>query len=216
MSGAAKRFLHKTLFPFLGFCWISLICLTLRVKVTGGENEDFVRKNGCILAFWHSRIFYMPYHFRWQKRWRILVSPSSDGDIINGILKLFGFSTVRGSSYKNPVRALVSLARKVKSGASAVMIADGSRGPANSAQSGSVAIAKLTGKLIVPIAFGAERKKNLRSWDKTILPLPFSRINMVFGDPIAVEKNADGRQVELKRLHLEKELNKITAIADRF
>lgn len=158
----------------------------------------------------------MPYHFRWQKRWRILVSPSSDGDVINGILKLFGFSTVRGSSYKNPVRALLSLARKVKSGASAVMIADGSRGPANTAQSGCVAIAKLTGRLIVPIAFGAERKKNLGSWDKTILPLPFSRINMVFGNPIAVEENADGSQLELKRLHLEEELKKITAIADTF
>lgn len=195
---------------------MSFVCLTLRVKVTGGKNEDFVRENGCILAFWHSRIFYMPYHFRWQKRWRILVSPSSDGDIINGILRLFGFSTVRGSSYKSPVRALISLARKVKSGASAAMIADGSRGPANVAQPGSVAIAKLTGRLIVPIAFGAERKKNLHSWDKTILPMPFSRINMVFGKPIAVKKNTDGRQLELKRLYLEEELKKITAIADTF
>lgn len=123
---------------------------------------------------------------------------------------------MRGSSYKNPVRALVSLARKVQNGAGAVMVADGSRGPANFAQSGCVAIAKLTGRLIVPIAFGAERKKNLRSWDKTILPLPFSRVNMVFGEPIAVEKNSDASKLESKRLQLEGELKKITAMADAF
>ncbi|GMT42592.1 MAG: lipoprotein [bacterium] len=216
MAGAVKKFFNKTVVPLLGFFWIFFTGLTLRVKVIGKENEDFVYKNGCVLAFWHSRLFYMPYHFRWQKRWRILVSPSSDGDIINGVLRLFGFYTVRGSSYKQPARALISLARKVKGGASAVMIADGSRGPANAAQPGSAALAKLTGRSIVPLAFGAEKNKRLNSWDKTVLPMPFSRVNMVFGKPIKVDKDSDDKQLELKRLELELELNKITGLADTF
>jgi len=158
----------------------------------------------------------MPYHFRWQKKWRILVSPSSDGDIINGVLKLFGFSTIRGSSFKSPTRALLVLTRELNKGASAVMIADGSRGPANTAQIGSLALAKLTGKPVVPIAFGAEKKKNLGGWDATLLPRPFTRINMVFGKPIFVDKKSGEQELESGRAELEKELKRITELADRF
>ena len=178
----------------------------------------------------------MPYHFRWQKRWGVLVSPSGDGDMLDGILKLFGFFTIRGSSFKSPTRALLVLAKVFKKGTSAVgtsavdtsaagtstvgacvaMVADGSRGPANIAQIGSVALAKLTGKLVVPVAFGAERKKNLGSWDKTLLPMPFSKVNMVFGKPISVDKKCSDEQLESGRAELEKELKRITDLADRF
>ena len=223
-----KRFLNRTLAPLAGFIWIYLTGLTLRVTVIGKEEAEYVQGNDVILALWHSRIFYMPYHFRWQKKWGILVSPSSDGDIIDGIMKLFGFFTVRGSSFKSPTRALLILAREFKKdtsvagtgtgayGTGAAMIADGSRGPANAAQIGSVALAKLTGKPVVPIAFGAKRKKNLGSWDATLLPLPFTRINMVFGRLIYVDKKSAGKELESKRAELEKELKRITELADRF
>jgi hypothetical protein len=158
----------------------------------------------------------MPYHFRWQKKWRLLVSPSSDGDIINGIVNRFGLFTVRGSSFKSPTRALLALARDVRKGASVAMVADGSRGPANVAQIGSIALAKLTGKPVVAIAFGAEKKINLNSWDRTLLPLPFSRVNMVFGKPIVVEKRCNDEELESKRTELEKELNRVANIADSF
>lgn len=193
----------------------------MRVNVIGKEQAEFVRKNDVVLAFWHSRIFYMPYHFRRQKKWRILVSPSSDGDIIDGVLRLFGFITVRGSTFKSPTRTLLVLAKVLNKGTSAAgagvaMIADGSRGPANIAQIGSVALAKLTGKLVVPVAFGAERNKNLGSWDKTIIPMPFTRINMVFGKPISVDRKSSEQELESRRAELEKELNRITKLADRF
>ena len=160
----------------------------------------------------------MPHYFRWQKRWRVLVSPSGDGDFLDGILKWFGFLTIRGSSYKSPVRALLMLAKVLtkESGACVAMVADGSRGPVNVAQIGSVALAKLTGKLVVPVAFGAERKKNLGSWDATLLPMPFSKVNMVFGKPISVDKKCGDKELEASRKELEKELKRITELADRF
>ena len=211
-----KRILNGTVVPLLGFILILLTSLTVRVRVTGEETARLVDENSVILAFWHSRIFYMPWHFRWQSKWQILVSPSSDGDIIAGILMLFGFNRVRGSSFQSPTRALLALAKRVRKGASAAMIADGSRGPANVAQQGSAALAKLTGRPVVPIAFGAEKMKRLNSWDKTIIPLPFTRINMVYGNPVYVDRRAGEKELEEKRAELEKELNRITAIADSF
>ena len=216
MTKGLKRVFNRTVAPLIGFLWILLTCLTLRVTVIGREHGERADKESVVLAFWHSRLFYMPYHFRWQKKWRVLVSPSSDGDIIDGIMKLFGFFTVRGSSFKSPTRALLALAREMKKGASAAMVADGSRGPANTAQIGSVALAKLSGKPIVPAAFGAEKKKNLSGWDRTLLPRPFSRVTVVFGRPIAVEKHCDKKELEKKRIELEMELKRITNIADKF
>lgn len=211
-----KRFINRSVAPFLGFGWILLTGPTLRVQVIGSENEELLKKDQVIAAFWHSRIFYMPYRFRWKSKWRILVSPSSDGDIINGILRLFGFSTIRGSSFKQGRSALITLSNKVKNGASAVMIADGSRGPARVAQMGSIYLGKLTGKPIVPMAFGAEKSKVLGSWDKTVIPLPFSRVKMVFGKPLLIDKNIDEKGLEIKRNELEEELNRVTDMADTF
>lgn len=216
MTKGLKKVLNRTVAPFIGFLCILLTGLTLRVTVIGKEHGEHADKDSVILAFWHSRLFYMPYHFRWQKKWRILVSPSSDGDIINGILKLFGFFTVRGSTFKSPVRALLALTRELKKGASAAMIADGSRGPANTAQIGSVALAKLSGKPVLPVAFGAQKKQNLNSWDRTLLPMPFSKVTIVFGRPITVEKRCDAKELEKKRMELEMELKRVTDIADRF
>ena len=211
-----KRFLNRTVAPVIGFLWIYLTGLTLRVTVIGKEQAEFVHDNSVILALWHSRLFYMPYHFRRQKKWRVLVSPSSDGDIIDGVVKLFGFFTVRGSSFKSPTRALLMLSKELNKGEGVVMVADGSRGPANIAQIGSVALAKLTGKAVAPIAFGAERKKRLGNWDATLLPMPFTRVNMVFGRLIFVDRKSGEQELESARAELEKELKRITELADRF
>ena len=77
-----------------------------------------------------------------------------------------------------------------------------------------IALAKLTGTPVLPVAFGAESKSALNSWDKTLLPRPFTRIAIVFGKPIEVERRAGADRLEEKRLELEKELNRITDLAD--
>jgi len=211
-----KRLLNRTVAPALGFVVICLVSLTLRVRVIGAEHWESRRNGRCIFTFWHSRIFYMPFHFRSLGNLHILVSPSADGDIIAGILRLFGMHTIRGSSFRHGVRALVALVKTIRKGASAAMIADGSRGPARIAQPGSIYLAKLTGVTILPIAFGAEKKKELKSWDRTVIPLPFSRINMAFGAPMDIPPDLSDDGIEKKRAELEAELNRLTALADSF
>ena len=211
------RFINGVIAPLAGWLWIHLVSITLRVKVTDAGGSAAVLNDRHVLAFWHSRIFYIPFYFGCEsKKYSILVSPSGDGAIINGVLKLFGYSTVRGSTFQHGRRALIALARLVRKGSNAAMIADGSRGPARVAQPGSVYLAKLTGAPIVPLAFGAKNKKEINSWDRTIFPFPFSRANLVFGNPITVPRELTEAELEAKRAELESELNRITDLADRF
>jgi len=211
------RIVNGVIAPLVGYVWIYLVSLTLRVKIIDGAQASAALKGGHILAFWHSRVFYMPYYFRFEgKALLCLVSPSGDGAIIDGILRLFGFSTVRGSTFKHGRRALITLARRVRAGENAAMIVDGSRGPARKAQLGSIYLAKLTGALIIPTAYGAKSKFEVSSWDRTIFPLPFSRVNMVFGKPMEVPREISDDELEKFRAALEGELNRITDVADRF
>ena len=211
-----KRLLNGTIVPFLAYWWLLLTSITLRPRVFGVDMQKYAAENPCIFAFWHNRIFYMPWHLRRQRNLHALVSPSGDGEMIHGTLRLFGFFTVRGSSFKHGARALIALARKLRRGATAAMIADGSRGPALVAQPGAVYLAKLTGLKIVPLAWGAEWKNNFNSWDKTIFPFPFSRVNVVYGNPVEVPKDITKEGIEEKRKELEAELLRVTAKADGF
>lgn len=211
------RIINGYIAPLLGFVWIVTVSLTLRVKkINAGDSERALEKSH-ILAFWHGRLFYMPYFF-WarDRKYVSLVSPSSDGAIINGVLRLFGYATVRGSTFQHGRRALLALARRVKKGWNAAMIADGSRGPARKAQPGSLYLAKLTGATVMTVAFGAKNKLQVNSWDRTIFPLPFSRVNLVFGRPFEIPKKIDDEELEVKRAEMEAELNRITDLADRF
>lgn len=211
-----KRVLNGVVAPFFVFWWIFLVSPTLRITRCGnGDTERHAREHPHVSVFWHSRIFYMTWHLAWRG-FDALVSPSSDGDIIANTLRLFGFHCVRGSSFKRGPRALLEMARRLGKGASVAMIADGSRGPALKAQSGAIYLAKLTGHKIAPIAWGAKWKGNIGSWDRTIFPLPFSPVRLVYGDLIEVSRDADNDTVEQKRAELERELLRITAVADDF
>ncbi|MBI5179276.1 MAG: lysophospholipid acyltransferase family protein [Nitrospinae bacterium] len=213
-QGEIKRLVNATAAPWLAYGLIQAVSRTLDARITG--DAAFCQNNRHILAFWHSRIFYMPYYFRREKNLHALVSPSADGDIIAGALRRFGIFTVRGSSFQKGPASLVALAKRVRHGANAAMIADGSRGPARIAQPGSIYLAMLTGAPIVPIAFGAEKKRELGSWDRTLIPLPFSRVNMVFGAPMHVPRKLSEEEIEKNRLELEAAINRVTDMADRF
>ena len=96
------------------------------------------------------------------------------------------------------------------------LAADGSRGPAFKAQDGTIKIAKVTGVPILPITYNASRKKVLNSWDKFIIPYPFSKIVVLYGEPVHVPKDADDEVMELKRQELEKKLNEMTEYVDKY
>lgn len=177
--------------------------------------ESLVKKDGkFIVTMWHGHFFYLSYYLsREPHRWTTLTSSSVDGEIIAKIAHWFRSDVVRGSSYKDSVRALLKLKSGVKDGASALMIADGSRGPAYKAQLGSVILSKLTGVSVLPVSISFSRYWTVNSWDKFIIPKPFAKTFVIYGEPILVPKKADEVVLEEKREGLENELNRLTKVA---
>ena len=105
------------------------------------------------------------------------------------------------------VQALQHLADYYRQGYSCGLIADGSRGPARIAQKGPLYLARLTGGAIVPLAVAASRKKTFQTWDRFVLPLPFSRLALLVGEPLTVPPAARGAALEVLRQELEDRLN---------
>lgn len=212
-----KKMAAQYIIPPIGFLLIYLIGLTCREEVINKQSAERVSLGGeiPIYTFWHQHIVYMTHYFRWQKM-SALVSPSPDGEIIAHILRLFGVRIIWGSTFKNPIKALLNLRKQIKNQKSVAIIADGSRGPAFKAQDGAIKIALLTGAPVIPIAYGCKRKTLFKSWDRLILPHPFTRTVVIYGDPIYVPKGAGKEVIGEKRREVEESLNKITAEADKY
>jgi lysophospholipid acyltransferase (LPLAT)-like uncharacterized protein len=191
---------------------------SLRVREFRAPALDALWRTGrpVIYAVWHGRILMLPYLYGRRRRVHALTSRSRDGEILSRFVQGFGIRVVRGSSSRGGARALLALARLVREeGAEILVVPDGPRGPRHVAQAGAVLLAKVTGAPLVPVGFGATPSTILRSWDAFLVPHPFARAAVVFGNPIAVPPDADRDLVESKRRDLEAALLRITAAADR-
>ena len=138
------------------------------------------------------------------------MSQSRDGKLLSRILRRFGLPTIRGSSSRGGWRSFRELVRLMHSGSSAAIAPDGPRGPCHRAQSGVIALARLTQVPILPVAVGARWKIEFRSWDRFLLPLPGSRVVVAYGEPVTVPSDADAAVIEQKRQELEGTLLKLS------
>ncbi len=203
--------------PFLVYIVIHILYRTCRITVIGKEHEDqFLRQNKPLLfVSWHQGLLYYLYHFR-NRNGLIMVSRSKDGDLIARVLKLFGFQTARGSSSRGGKEAMYEMIQKVnQTQCSAGLVADAPKGPFGVAKTGIIKIAKETGLPLIPVMCWANRKKIFNSWDRTLLPLPFSHIVIFYAPPIYVQKDIDPQEMENMRVNLTNQLNRMheTAIS---
>jgi lysophospholipid acyltransferase (LPLAT)-like uncharacterized protein len=79
-----------------------------------------------------------------------------------------------------------------------------------------IELSRITGRPIVPVTFSASKKIVFNSWDRFVLPYPFSRGVFIWGEPIHVDPKGDRNHLEEKRLLLENRLNEITEQADHY
>lgn len=171
-----------------------------------------------LVAFWHGRLLYAIHLYkRYQPRpGAVLVSRSKDGEFISQIIEHFGIQPIRGSSSRGSVRGLLEVVKRTRRGYIVAFTPDGPRGPRYQVQSGIVTVAKKTGAVILPVTYNARWRKVLRSWDRFIVPLPFSRVVVVYGEPISVPSNASAATLQAKRQEVEASLRRITEIADSY
>ena len=168
-----------------------------------------------VLAFWHGRMLYF-LHLYHRQRFTILVSHSRDGEFVSRILQRFGVHVTRGSSSSGGAQALLEIARQVRHGYHAALTPDGQRGPRYEVQPGIVALAQKTGATILPVTYSARWKKVWQSWDSFLVPLPFSRVVVIYGAPISVPASASPAVFQAKRQEVEVSLRQITEMADHY
>ncbi len=195
---------------------IRVVGFTTRWQTANGEAAQ-AAWNGekpVIVAFWHNRLLLMPHCWRSTRPFNMLISSHPDGQLIARTVARFGIGTVAGSSRRGGREALRGLVRKLQAGESIGITPDGPRGPRMRAQDGVIALARLTGIPILPAAAAVSRRVVLNTWDRLVVSLPFSRGAMVWGNPIAVPRDADDAALEALRRQVEDELTRVTAQAD--
>lgn len=200
-----------------GKLFVDLLFATTRIESVGFENvRQLVSSRKFIFAIWHSRILLVSYLYKGTDA-SILVSQSGDGEIIARILQKQGHETIRGSTKKGGLRALAGLIKRLREREKfGVMIPDGPQGPRFKVQPGIIILAKKTGNPILPISYSAGKIKVFSSWDRFILPHPFTTCRVVYGVPIYVPADADKSEETRCLLRLEDELRRITFDADRY
>lgn len=174
----------------MAFVFIRLLGLTYRYELIFSNKRDqekfyqfFNNKvSNYLIAFFHQDELCLLNYFVY-KDIHALISISKDGEIMANAMSHLGIPAVRGSSSKKAVSGLIAAVKKVLSGKSMALAVDGPRGPIYQVKEGICAIAKKTNTEIIPLCAKPKRAKIFeKSWNKAKLPLPFTKIEIHFGD----------------------------------
>lgn len=186
--------LGPTLVRALGSTW--------RIELEGDRFPD-PRPGAltCIYCFWHQDLLMPLYIFR-RTRVTVMTSQHRDGQISKAVMESLGFETVSGSSTRGGAAALRAFLRLSKSKRQMCIPPDGPRGPARVAKHGAVYLSSRAGVPIIPAAAVATRAWRLGSWDRMIVPKPFSRVVMRLGPSILVPRDANDDALRAWARHL--------------
>jgi lysophospholipid acyltransferase (LPLAT)-like uncharacterized protein len=213
LDRASRRYAVWTRFvATAGALLIRALGSTWRVT-TEGPDPFGPRERPLVGALWHQGLLVAAY------RWRGLglavpVSQSRDGELIAGVLGQLGFAeSPRGSSSRGGTSVLRTMIRLNRAGTTIAVLPDGPRGPARQMKRGIIAVATATGADVVPVGVAARRAYRFNSWDRTLLPLPFTRVHCVYGPPIAVPMRTE--DVEPLEAELSAALDRVTEAAER-
>ena len=207
--------------------YIRLVQMTSSWRIDGLEHCRALEKEsdeGFIVAFWHARILMAPVLRREiNRKFVMLISTHRDGELITNAVKGFGIDFVRGSAAnqrkafkdKGGAPAVTQMIGAIEAGHVVGITPDGPRGPARRTQSGILKLAAMTGRPILPIAYSASNARQLNSWDRFLLALPFSKIRVIAGPPVRVtQADLDADPIGMRR-KLEAALDAVTDEADR-
>jgi lysophospholipid acyltransferase (LPLAT)-like uncharacterized protein len=197
-----------------GYWFIRLVGPTLRVCVSREEGaQQTVGQRPLIGSFWHACIIPATYMCR-NLGVRVMSSNSYDGEYMGRIIRKFGFVAVKGSSSRNAVRALLGLRRALQDGWSVAFTLDGPRGPRYKVKPGPVALARSSGVPMTMFHMAVDRAWVLNSWDRMMIPKPFSRVLMRFGKLIVVPLEASDAEVERYQQELQDALDRVREFAE--
>jgi lysophospholipid acyltransferase (LPLAT)-like uncharacterized protein len=207
--------LLRSIVPKLLFVASYLLFRSCRITFVGKEHEDQFLNRGAPILFagFHQGLLYLPYHFR-DRDGVVMVSASRDGDLIADTMALFGLRAARGSSTRGGTLALTAMIHEIRTHhCSGGIIVDGPKGPPGVAKLGAIVLAKETGLPLVPGNWWATRRILFGSWDRTIMPLPFSRMVFAFEEALFVPRHATDEEMEALREELTRRMARALATA---
>jgi lysophospholipid acyltransferase (LPLAT)-like uncharacterized protein len=191
--------------PHLVWALLWVVSLTWRFEVIAEEGVTpllFGLGAGPeIFCFWHQCVLPCTVYFR-RTGATILISKSFDGELITRILQLFGFHASRGSSSRNAREGLLGLKQVIERGTPAIFTADGPRGPIYRTKMGPIKLAQMTGAPIGAFHLEPEHAWIMRSWDRFLVPRPFTRIVVSWGPCTRVSTDLPADEFESKREEL--------------
>jgi lysophospholipid acyltransferase (LPLAT)-like uncharacterized protein len=191
--------------PRVVWALLWVVGLTWRFEVIAEEGVVPVvfgqRPGPEIYCFWHQCVLPCTMYFR-RSLAVILISRSFDGELITRILCMFGFDAVRGSSSRGAREGLLGLKHVIERGRTAIFTADGPRGPIYQTKMGPIKLAQMTGAPIGAFYLLPEHAWTLNSWDRFLVPMPFTRIVVSWAQWTRVPADYPAEEFETKREEL--------------
>jgi lysophospholipid acyltransferase (LPLAT)-like uncharacterized protein len=193
--------------------WLMKLCaMTLRFRIEDrcGIGVPGTHPSPVIYALWHNRFFTVPSAWRKicgnSRKSVVLTSASLDGAVVARAMAVFGLGSVRGSSSRRAVAALIGMKRAIEDGFDVCVTPDGPRGPRYVFHPGMVKIAAATHTPIIPIHVRFASAWRMKTWDRFVIPKPFSRVHIIFDHPLRVVPAPDDAAFEAERQRIENAL----------
>lgn len=170
-----------------------------------------------IISLWHQRIFGAIYYARRFSAYEpsVMISQSRDGDLIADVYSRVRFRPVRGSSSRGGRAALHALVEDLAGHPLAVHVVDGPRGPRGVVKGGLISLAQLSGAPIFPVALSFSRAWVLNSWDRFLIPKPFSTTHIRWGEPLFIPQTLDAEAFESFRTLAQERMRELQNGEDR-
>jgi len=201
------------------FGWLIILLLGKLsfIKIVGRHHLENLKKKNVpfIFVLWHGRIL-LPTYIHRRQGITGMASLNTDGEIGVQIVHKLGYQSVRGSSTRGGKKAFHDMVDVLNRGGTGTMFPDGPRGPRHYLKPGTLYIAQQAGAYLLPLCFSAQRKIQFNSWDKFVVPLPFSKSVVMYGNPIKIPKELSQEQLEQLRKNFEEEMIQLEKKADEY
>ncbi len=176
-------FLMSKVLPPILYVFLIMLKSTLRIQHINNSPLDKASPDGpgFIVCFWHSRLLMMPFARKWGPV-KVLISRHRDGEFIARVIQFFNVGTIRGSYQKISLSSLREIINNLKAGIDIAITPDGPKGPRCKIKNGVIDLARLSGKTIVPVTYGAGKKKLFNHGTDLFSPILFQRLSFSGGN----------------------------------